>query len=356
MLAAGRHSRRALAALVVAFVCSVPSATGAADGRPALDFPSGFDVPTSLLPRVKLWVEVFGVRSGEEFVSLAQGKVYGRREAFRRSLLRSREHLVAIRERLEEEALPNLLAYLPHVESGFLGDARSHAGAVGLWQIMPDTGRELGLRVDAAEDQRLRSGAATRAAARYLADAFDTLGSWPLAVTAYNYGVGGMKLAAQTVGSVRLDELIAQYGGPAFGNAVKNYYAQFLAAAHVAENVDYYFPELRGDPAFGPFPENGVRRGSSGWRPVPPTWLGARRARPAKALDLLRISAASWDVGPTAWRRAARPVPASDGLASHGAALERLAKSLVLDAADASGLGWSLQFGARPGVPRVIGD
>jgi hypothetical protein len=341
------HSRPALVTLAAAllWVCSM---IGTAEGRPALEFPASFELPASLVPRVQLWVEVFGVRSSDEFVSLGRGRVYGRREAFRRSLLRSRAHLSPIRARLQQEALPNLLAYLPHVESGFVGTARSHAGALGLWQIMPATGRELGLRVDAIEDQRLGSSASTSAAARYLASAFDVLGSWPLAVTAYNYGIGGMKAAAESVGSVRIDDLIGGYSGPAFGSAVKNYYAQFLAAAHVAENVDYYFPELHGDPAFAPAPEDGVRRGAAGWRPITPTWLSAKRQRPARALDLLRISAASWDLGSAGWSRVAKRKPSGDRFASNDAALERLSRSLVLDPDAAAGIARSLSAGDRP--------
>jgi hypothetical protein len=340
-----RRTRSALVAFAIGFLSLAPTA-GATAGGPELAFPSGFELPASLLPRVKLWVEVFGVRSGHEFVSLAQGRIYGRREQFRRSLLRSRERLAAIRDRLQQEALPNILAYLPHVESGFVDTAKSHAGALGLWQIMPDTGRELGLRVDAGEDQRLAFNESTRAAARYLSDAFDELGSWPLAVTAYNYGIGGMKAAAERVGSGRLEDLIARYGGPAFGNAVKNYYAQFLAAAHVAENVDYYFPELRGDPAFRPAQDEGVRRGAPEWRAVPPTWLGALPRRPAKTIDLLRLSAASWDIGPTAWTHVAPAPQPGLGAASRGAALDRLTRSLGVGGS-AAGLAWSLQSGDR---------
>jgi membrane-bound lytic murein transglycosylase D len=216
---------------------------------------------------------------------------------------------------------------------------------------MPETGRELGLTVDAHEDERLASRASTSAAARYLASAFDTLGSWPLAVTAYNYGIGGMKAAAERLGSARLDDLIAAYRGPAFGNAVKNYYVQFLAAAHVAENAYHYFPELRGDPAFMPAPEKGVRRGSPGW-PSAPRWGGLGRRRPARALDLLRVAARPFDLGMTSWRTAARPQLPSRRPSSHDDALSRLAKSLVLDPDAASGVAASLQSGSlRIGLP-----
>jgi len=131
-----------------------------------------------------------------------------------------------------------------NVESSFDAEAISPAGAIGLWQLMPETARRY-LRVDEEVDERLQPAKATRAAAAYLRTAHDALGSWPLAITAYNYGLNGTRRAVDALGTRDLGTLIERHESPAFGFAVKNFYVQFLAAAHVAMNQPYYFPEMR---------------------------------------------------------------------------------------------------------------
>lgn len=185
----------------------------------------------------------------------------GQREAFAEGLLRSQAYLSRLRHMLREASLPVELAYLPHVESSFNAEAISQDGALGLWQLMPETARQY-LRVDGLVDERRHPYKATAAAAQYLQEAFDALGSWPLAITAYNYGIGGTRRAVAAVGSTELSELIERHESPAFGFACKNFYAQFLAAVHVAEHQRYYFPELKMPPQW----EYVVRKGDSLWK------------------------------------------------------------------------------------------
>ena len=168
----------------------------------------------------------------------------GQREVFRNSLLRSQRYLPMLRRILASADLPLELAYLPHVESSFEPEAESHAGAIGLWQLMPDTARELLLRVDEKVDERRLPSKSTAAAAAYLRDAYDQLQSWPLAVTSYNYGLNGTLRAVDAVGSRHLGDILEQHSSPSFGFASRNFYAQFLAAVHVAQNEDWYFPEI----------------------------------------------------------------------------------------------------------------
>ena len=125
----------------------------------------------------------------------------GQREVFRRSIMRSQRYLPLLRRVLRDNDVPPELAYLPHVESSFDVDAESHAGAIGLWQLMPETARQLDLRVDAKVDERKQPYKATAAAASYLREAYEQLQSWPLAITSYNYGINGTRRAVDSIGS-----------------------------------------------------------------------------------------------------------------------------------------------------------
>jgi membrane-bound lytic murein transglycosylase D len=133
------------------------------------------------------------------------------------------------------------------VESSFQHTARSSAGAVGVWQFTRSTGRKF-LRVNAAVDERLDPVASARGAARYLREAHDVLGSWPLALTSYNHGVAGMARARAQFGD-DFEAIVRAYDAPSFGFASKNFYAEYLAAREVATHPEVYFPEgvgLRG--------------------------------------------------------------------------------------------------------------
>ncbi len=153
----------------------------------------------------------------------------GLKERFASGIERSGRYLDEMRTIFREMRVPEDLAYLPHVESSFENDAHSAAACVGLWQWSRGTGREY-LRIDRGVDERLDPLAATRAAARHLRDNFEELGSWPLAITAYNHGVAGMRRARKRYGENRFDLVVGHYRSRSFGFASKNFYAEFLAA------------------------------------------------------------------------------------------------------------------------------
>jgi membrane-bound lytic murein transglycosylase D len=152
---------------------------------------------------------------------------------FKQGLAVAQNYLPQIREVLAEEEVPNEIAALPFVESMFNPQARSAAGAAGVWQLMPATARGLGLKVTARVDERLDISKATRAAVRMLRKNFLRLGSWPLAITAYNHGPNGVSRAILQAGSTDLGYLIDNYRKSTWGFASKNFYAEFLAAAEV---------------------------------------------------------------------------------------------------------------------------
>ncbi len=172
----------------------------------------------------------------------------GQANRFREGLERSGTYLPHIRAEFEDLGLPPELALLPHVESSFHAGARSHAAAVGMWQFTRSTGRRF-MQVDHVVDERLDPYLAAGAAARLLQQNHEDLGSWPLALTAYNHGVAGMRRAARKLGTEDMGEIVARYDGRTFGFASRNFYASFIAAVHVHLHADQYFGNVASAPA-----------------------------------------------------------------------------------------------------------
>ena len=172
----------------------------------------------------------------------------GAKESFAAGLKMSGRYMAQMLKIFRDEGLPAELAYLPLVESSFNVRARSGVGALGMWQFMPETGKKF-MRIDAAVDERRDPMASTRGAARLLKQNYQILGSWPLALTAYNHGTEGMFRGIKAVGSRDLVELIRNYESPSFGFASKNFYAEFLAVVEIATHSENYFPFLRPHPA-----------------------------------------------------------------------------------------------------------
>ena len=171
----------------------------------------------------------------------------GVKEQFISGLKISGRYMGEMRKIFRDEGLPLELAYLPLVESSFNVRARSTAGAVGMWQFMPDTGRKF-LQITDSFDERRDPMVSTRAAARLLKENRRLLGNWPLAITAYNHGTEGLFRAIDAVGTEDLVEIIRRYQSPTFGFASKNFYAEFLAAVQIAKNSEAHFPFLRPHP------------------------------------------------------------------------------------------------------------
>lgn len=167
----------------------------------------------------------------------------GQADRFREGLIRSSTWQTHIAETFANRGLPPELAVLPHVESSFNAAAYSKVGAAGLWQFMRSTGRRY-MRVDDAVDERLDPYRATEAAAQLLEYNYRVLGSWPLALTAYNHGAAGMRRAKETVGTDDFVKINRTYNSRTFGFASRNFFPSFLAALTIDENPEKYFGAL----------------------------------------------------------------------------------------------------------------
>jgi peptidoglycan lytic transglycosylase D len=167
----------------------------------------------------------------------------GQSNRFKAGLIRSGAWQKDIAEALRDEGLPPELAALPLVESSYNPRAYSKVGAAGLWQFMPSTGRRF-MRIDRAVDDRMDPFAATDAAAQLLAYNHRILGTWPLALTAYNHGVAGMRRAVETLGTTNIATIVRNYQSRTFGFASRNFYVSFLAALKIEREPQKYFGAL----------------------------------------------------------------------------------------------------------------
>jgi membrane-bound lytic murein transglycosylase D len=174
----------------------------------------------------------------------------GQSNRFVSGLQRSGAYRAHINAIIREKNLPPELVVLPHVESSWNPNAYSSASAAGMWQFGRATGQRF-MRIDHIVDERMDPYIAANAAMSLLEYNYSVLGTWPLALTAYNHGAGGIARAVRETGTTDIEYIVANYRGRAFGFASRNFYAQFLAVIDVEENASRYF----GDVAFDPAPE-----------------------------------------------------------------------------------------------------
>src|SRR3984893_48765 len=233
----------------------------------------------------------------------------GQADRFRAGLIRSGAWETHIAETLANLGLPAELAVLPHVESSFNPAAYSKVGAAGLWQFMRSTGRRY-MRIDSAVDDRLDPFRSTEAAAQLLAYNYRVLGSWPLALTAYNHGTAGVRHAKETLGTDDIGKVGRSYSSRTFGFASRNFYVSFLAALDIDRNPEKYFGALQRQsearfqevqvPAYVPMAtlERALKIDADRLRPLNPAllrsvWDGQQRVPKAYHLRL-PVSAPHW--------------------------------------------------------------
>lgn len=168
----------------------------------------------------------------------------GLRERTHQALEISGKYLPSMEHVFGTYELPLRLTRLPLVESSFNVEAYSKVGAAGLWQFIPSSAR-IYMRLNEVVDDRRDPWFSTDAAARHLRDDYAMLGSWPLALTAYNHGRGGVARGLEQTGGKELPDLIRGYDNKRFGFASRNFYAEFLAAADVERNWQSVFGEVQ---------------------------------------------------------------------------------------------------------------
>ncbi|MDJ0938500.1 MAG: LysM peptidoglycan-binding domain-containing protein [Woeseiaceae bacterium] len=182
-----------------------------------------------------------------ETLAAAVGRIryqQGLSDRFRQGLERSGRWRDFIETEFTALGVPIELAALPHVESSYNPNARSHVGASGIWQFTRSTGRRF-MRVDHVLDERNDPFTATQSAGKLLAYNYSITGNWPMAITAYNHGLAGVRRAMRQHGDTAYVDILRNYRGRTFGFASRNFYVAFLAAKEIDTNPERYFPGVR---------------------------------------------------------------------------------------------------------------
>ena len=177
-----------------------------------------FDFPINRSSRVDRWIKFF---TSSRF-----------RDRFKLWMERSGRYVPLFKSILKKNKIPEDLAYLVLIESGFNLRARSRAGAVGPWQFMPATGRRFGLRINYYVDERRDPIKSTKAAAAYLKKLYDQFQDWHLALAAYNAGENRIQRILNKTRKKTYWEIIRTRYVP---NETKQYVSKYIAGLILAK-------------------------------------------------------------------------------------------------------------------------
>lgn len=203
--------------------------------------------PETLNSEEKKILRLFGNRATKRRLRQSRKDIrfqLGQKNRFVDGIKRSGMYINEMKPIFNSYGLPEDLVLLPNVESSFNYKAYSKFGAAGLWQFTRSTGRRF-LQIDSTVDDRLDPVKSTIAAAKLLKINYKELGAWPLAITAYNHGLAGMKRAVRIHKTKDMGTIIKKYEGRVFGFASKNFYVEFLAAREIYKNYEKYFGKLK---------------------------------------------------------------------------------------------------------------
>ena len=141
---------------------------------------------------------------------------------------RANRWLPQMQEILERHGIPEDFKYLPLIESNLM-NVMSHREAVGYWQILKDSGKELDLEITDEVDERYDPLKATEAACKYLKKAYKKFGNWTLAPASYNRGMGGLERAIE-------NQSLDSYYDLFLNDETSRYVFRILAIKEIAEN------------------------------------------------------------------------------------------------------------------------
>lgn len=164
------------------------------------------------------------------------------RSTFANWLKRAETYLPFVRQTITEAGLPQDIAMLPFAESGYNVFAVSRAGAVGMWQFIPGTGRKYGLTVDWWLDERRDPVLSTKAALRYLSDLYEMFGDWYLALAAYNAGEAKIGRALERTQASDFFDLASHNrqlkGKTKLKLETRHYVPKFIAISKIFQNLE----------------------------------------------------------------------------------------------------------------------
>ena len=222
-------------------VVSIPDAAVPDSFTPAVIPSSPLTVPSDLtLPDdEEVLVSAIAIPQNKQVMDYVNQFSTTRRKFLEDALARGSKYLPMIRAVFEAEGLPQDLIYLPLIESAFRTEARSHAGASGIWQMMRTTATFNGLSRDWYVDERFDPEKSTRAAAKLHKTLYGMFGDWHLSLAAYNAGAGRVQKAMKR--SKRDSFWDIAKGGPKYlPRETREYVPLFLASLMVARDPIAY--------------------------------------------------------------------------------------------------------------------
>ncbi len=183
---------------------------------------STYDFPIVINKQVETYLDIFQNQQ---------------KKTFRRWLERSGKYIPMFQQELRDAGLPEDLAYLAMIESGFNQRAYSRAKAVGLWQFMKPTGKEYNLRIDRYVDERRHAEKSTKAAVAFLSHLYAEFDDWHLAVAGYNAGGGKIRRGLKRY---KADNFWSLAQHRYLRLETKRYVPKLIAAILIAKNPEHY--------------------------------------------------------------------------------------------------------------------
>jgi membrane-bound lytic murein transglycosylase D len=206
---------------------------------------AALEYPAELAPQDDLWLRIkegYGMPElSSEYTRNHESWYAARPDYVKRMVARSQRYLYHIVEEVEKRGMPTEIALLPMVESAFNPQAYSRSKASGIWQFIPSTGKDFGLKQTWWVDNRRDVTAATNAALTYLQRLHVMFGTWDLALAAYNAGEGTVRRAIERN---RKQGLPTDYESLALPAETRNYVPKLQAVKNIMTHPEQYGLEI----------------------------------------------------------------------------------------------------------------